>query len=242
MSGRRHPDRARRIAMWIALGAPFAGAGAAHAQPAPPELPPPPPPLPPATTARPLPPPPPADPGQPPPAYDPRPGARPEYAPPGYSPPPEPSSKLPPIITDWEPDEPIPEGYRRVSKPNVGYLGIGIGMLSAGWVSAVVAAIVGTDSAAENKGPDGIHTSDWVPLYFPVVGPFITIVTTRQGPAGMGLLISDGIFQAAGLLGVIVGATRWTHRLVRVAGAEVDLQVAPAAGTGFVGLQTIGHF
>jgi hypothetical protein len=268
MSGRRPHDRARPIALWIALGSLGAGAGAAHAQPAPPDLPPPlppattattarpvpppPPPLPPATTARPVPPPPPPPPpyqgqpptyqGQPPTTYYPPPAGQQQYAPPSYLPPPAQTSKLPPIITDWEPDEPIPEGYRQVSKPNSGYLGIGIGMLSAGWVTAIVAAVVATDQAQKNKDPGGLKVSDWVPLYFPVAGPFITIATTNQGPAGMGLLLCDGIFQTAGLLGVILGATRWTHRLVRVGGAEIDLHVAPSAGPGLAGLQTIGHF
>jgi hypothetical protein len=149
------------------------------------------------------------------------------------------------VINGWQPDDPIPEGYKPVGKPNVGYLGIGIGMLSAGWVTSIVVAAAETDAASKSTEPGALRPEAWVPLYFPVAGPLITIFTAKQGteaPAGLGLLLCDGIFQTAGLLGVLVGATRWTHRLVRVGGVEAGVDVAPVAGPGFAGIQTIGHF
>lgn len=247
MSGRVRHHPVRVIVTGLTLAALGAGAGPAAAQPhlpvpplppvpaGHPPLPPPPPPLP----APPLPPPPtvvvdtaPAD-G---PAYYPPPAGQPAAAPPAQP------AQPPPVINGWQPDDPVPEGYRKISKPNVGYLGIGIGMFSAGWVSAVVAAAAETDAASKAKDPGALRPSAWLPLFFPLAGPFITIVSAKQGPAGMGLLLCDGIFQAAGVLGIIVGATRWTHRLVRVGGVDLTLDVSPAAGPGFAGIQTIGQF
>ena len=251
MSGRRHP-RAPSIALSLAAAALVAGAGAAHAQPrlpVPPLPPAPPvvhPPLPPAPPV-PIPPPPPVVVETPPaaaPGYYPAADAPPP-PPPAAQPPPPPPAEPPAVINGWQPDDPIPEGYRKVSKPNAGYLGIGIGMFSAGWVSAIVAGAVETDDASKATKPGALKPSAWVPMFFPLAGPFITIITAKQGtesPAGLGLLLCDGIFQAASVLGILVGSMRWTHKLVRVGGLEATVDVTPAAAPGFAGVQTIGHF
>lgn len=218
---------------WVVLAA---GAGSARAQAAPPLPAVAPPPLPA------LPPPPPYFPPQPPapgPSYYPPTGSVP--APPALAPvataPAEPPATLPYSDTD----APIPEGYRPVSKPSVGYLGIGIGMLSAGWVSAIVAGAVASDAAKKDKSPDAVSADAWLPMYVPVAGPFVTIVTTHQGPAGMGLLLCDGIFQTAGLLGVLIGSLKRSYKLVRTE-ASATVQVAPAVGLGFTGLSASGQF
>jgi len=135
----------------------------------------------------------------------------------------------------------VPEGYRVVTRPSVGYLGIGIGMLSAGYTTAIVSGAVASADAKRDTRPDAVGSDAWIPMYIPVVGPFITIVTTNQGPAGMGLLMCDGIFQTAGLLGILLGSLRTTHKLVPT-GLLETVEVAPAVGTGVVGFQATGQF
>lgn len=139
-------------------------------------------------------------------------------------------------------DAPVPEGYRVDSRPVVGYLGIGIGMLTAGWATSAFAGAIAADHAESNPGPP---PEAWTPMYFPVAGPFVALATVRPGPAEMGLMLTGGIFQTAGLLGILLGSLRRTYRLVRVADtapAAASIEVIPAAGAGFVGLQTTGHF
>lgn len=246
---------------WVAVGVVAAGAGAAQAQPAPPPLPPAsssaaPPPLPPAATAapsssatgaRPPPPPPP-----PPPPYDYAPPAGPAptyYQPPAgpaptyYQPPAGPAGPAagapPPVLPVYDPDQPIPAGYRLQSKPTVGVLGMGIGTFSVGYVSAVVMGIALGEDAKKN--PDGPDSSVFTPMYFPLVGPFVTMAVLKPGPAEIGLLLADSVFQIAGSVGILVGSLKRTYRLVYT-GETASVELLPAAGAGYGGLQAVGQF
>lgn len=255
-------ERRRRGMTWVVAGVVAAGAGAAHAQPAPPDLPPPStaapqPASPPApsssTSARPPPPPPPPPPYGYPPAAAPAPGvdngapgrhAAPSapypgptyYAPSGV---PAQNGAPPPVLPVYDPDQPVPQGYRLQSRPTVGLLGMGIGMFSAGYVTSVVMGIVLMEEA--KKDPTLPDQSVYIPMYIPVAGPFITMAVMRPGPAEIGLLLTDGIFQLAGSLGILVGSLKRSYRLVYT-GEAASLQLAPAAGMGFGGLQATGQF
>jgi hypothetical protein len=208
------------ILMSVAAGLAVPAGGAAWAQPAPPPLPPPP-----------LPPPPP-----PPPGYSP-------YAVPGPTYYPAPGTPAapdapPPVLPYWEPGNPIPQGYKPVSKPTAGLLGMGIGILSAGWTTAAVVGAVAQAGASQTPGG---NPGAWVPMYFPVVGPFLTMAILQPGPAEVGLLLSDGIFQIAGTVGVLVGSLKRTYRLVYT-GETASIELTPAAGPGFWGLRTTALF
>jgi hypothetical protein len=239
-----------RSMAWMAACVIAAWAGAAHAQhvPLPPRPPLPAPPLPapplpgPPTHAIPPPPPP------PPPAYpDPPPVVQTAPAAPGptYYPPSgvaNQSGAPPPVLPVYDPDQPVPQGYKLQSRPTVGVLGMGIGTFSAGWVTAVVMGIVLSEEA--KKDPNGPDPSVFIPMYFPVAGPFITMAVMRPGPAEIGLLMTDGIFQLAGSVGILVGSLNRTYRLVYTGegAAAASVEIAPAAGMGFGGLQATGHF
>jgi hypothetical protein len=228
-------DPRRQGVAWVAVVAVAVGAGAAHAQPAPPLPPPPPlpsPPAPPAVTVAHPPPPPP-----PPPPYSPPAAPGPTYYPPsGVA---SQSGAPPPVLPVYDPDQPIPQGYRLQSRPTVGVLGMGIGMFSAGWVTSVVMGIVLMEEA--KKDPNGPDASAFVPMYIPVVGPFVEMAVLRPGPAELGLLITDGIFQLAGSVGILVGSLKRTYRLVYT-GETASVELAPAAGKGFGGLLATGQF
>ncbi|MBK8255057.1 MAG: hypothetical protein IPK82_20655 [Polyangiaceae bacterium] len=192
---------------------------------------------------------------QPPPGYAPVPGApgvppvpgapgvppvpgRPYYAPaPGVPPQVAPPSQSGPApILPWEPGAPVPDGYRPQSRPTSALLGVGIGLLSAGWVTAVVTGGVMVDDADKSGDPNAPAAGTFVPMFFPVAGPFITMAVWKPGPAEMGLLITDGIFQVAGAAGVLAGALKQTHRLVYVGPSEATLRVEPVLGLGYVGI------
>lgn len=187
---------------------------------------------------------------QPPPGYAPAPGVpgvppgvppvpgRPYYAPvPGVPPQVAPPSQSGPApILPWEPGAPVPEGYRPQSRPTSALLGVGIGLLSAGWVTAVVTGGVMVDDADKAGDPNAPAAGTFVPMFFPVAGPFITMAVWKPGPAEMGLLITDGIFQVAGAAGVLAGALKQTHRLVYVGPSAGTLRVEPVIGLGYAGI------
>lgn len=206
------------------LPAPTSQPSGSSAKPPPP---PPPPPPPSATTTAQRPPPP------PPPPYAPYPAPGPTY----YAPT-SPPGTPPPVIPAWDPDGPVPAGYKPVSRPAVGLLGMGIGLLSAGWVTAVVAGGIAFGQAKKDAGgrPDV-----WVPMFFPVAGPFVTLAMLQPGPAESGLLICDGLFQLAGSVGVLVGSLKRTYKLVYT-GETASLQVTPMGGPGTFGAVATGQF
>lgn len=226
---------------WMAAVMVTVAAQAAHAQPRPPLPPVPAPPLPPVP-GPPL-PPVPVGPQPPlPPIPPPPPGY--EVVPVQAAPPPPPaatpaSTTPPPVLPVIDPDQPVPAGYKLQSRPTVGVLGMGIGTFSAGWVTTLAMGIVLSEEAKKN--PDGPDPSTFIPMYFPVAGPFVTMAVWKPGPAELGLLLTGGLFQVAGSIGILVGSLRRTYRFVYV-GETVSLEVSPSAGPGLAGLTTTGHF
>jgi hypothetical protein len=75
-------------------------------------------------------------------------------------------------------------------------------------------------------------------LYVPVVGPF-TVLEGRE-PLVKGLLIADGVIQAAGAILLIGGIAGRGEQLIRVDWA--GLTVAPSAGPSWAGLEVVGDF
>jgi hypothetical protein len=234
----------------VALGA-MAVSAPAWAQDAPP--PPPPPAAPPAARAVQGPPPyhPPPPVYYAPPPYTPAQPYPPPYygPPPQYAPPPAPYPAYrpqeqgpPPVVYGWDPDRPAPDGYRLVSTPNGRLIGVGIGLFSAGYVTAVVSAAVAAkveeDDAAEDL--DGIQPEDWSMLYIPVAGPFITITTVDASPSGMGLLIADGLVQTGGILSFVLGLVDREHKILRV--DRPDVGVLPGAPGATTGMTLAGSF
>jgi len=152
------------------------------------------------------------------------------------------------VMYDWDPDVPVPQGYAMDSDPNWGLVGGGIGLLAAGWTMSVLVAAVAmsveeneADELTPTERDDGIAPSDWSPLYIPVAGPFVAIGTLEASGSGLGLLVADGILQAAGLLGILLGALDPDYKVVRVS-SQVELDVGPAVGRDFQGLRLKGSF
>lgn len=162
----------------------------------------------PAHADQPPPPPPPgfegpaAQPGPPPPTYAPQPTYGQPPPPAGYYGTPVYSTPLlGPKVLDWEEGEPVRPGYHPETRVRKGLV-IG-GAVTFGTVYLLTALIgaVATDVDEATGGSSG----DIVPLFIPVVGPFIAIGTLHPPTTGGFFLALDGVAQAAGVAMFIYG-------------------------------------
>lgn len=167
------------------------------------------------------------------------------YPPHAYPPPAPPKEPSPPrVVYHWDPDVPPPDGYKLDSNINTGLLGAGIGLLAGGWLTSVMVAAIGAKAEEEEEGDlnelDSIAPEDWAPLYIPIAGPFIAFGTLDPGVNGTGVLIADGLVQIAGMLGIVFSFVDTEYKIVRRNKAQIDL--TPAVGVGYQGLQLTGSF
>jgi hypothetical protein len=139
--------------------------------------------------------------GAPPPGYYPPPGGY--GVTPGYVPYPPPGSYGPSRLPYAE-DDTIPVGYEVATRPRKGLLVGGVATAASTYgLSLLFAATFG-----------GSGSSEFVPLYIPVVGPFITIGTADASGAGLAMLMLDGLSQAAGVA-MIIGAIAAPEKYLR---------------------------
>lgn len=139
----------------------------------------------------------------------------------------------PTVVPNWDPDVPPPRGYRMTSSPNGALLGSGIAFFTAGWATAAVAGAIG--SAEGRSG----RRDDWQVLYVPLAGPFLGLGSLEPNAAGVGVLIADGIFQIAGVAGIVGGFLDRRHKVVR---ESTGLRVAPLVVGDARGLTAAGRF
>ncbi|EYF07145.1 Hypothetical protein CAP_0624 [Chondromyces apiculatus DSM 436] len=142
------------------------------------------------------------------------------------------------MIYGWDPDVPPPDGYALDSNVNAYLIGVGLGLLTAGWLTSALVGSLASDATDADLG--GHSAADWTPLYFPVVGPFIALGTLEPDPAAAGLLIADGVIQAGGAIGILWGALNRRYKVVRERQGLVH--VTPVAGPSFRGLSALGRF
>ena len=162
-----------------------------------------------------------------------------------YPPPAAPQEPSPPrVVYHWDPDVPPPDGYELDSNINTGLLGAGIGLFAGGWLVSVMVAAIGAKAEEEEEGDlselDSISPDDWAPLYIPLAGPFIAFSTLEPGVNHTGILIADGLVQIAGALGIVFSFVDTEYKIVRRNKAQVEL--TPAVGAGYQGLQLTGSF
>jgi hypothetical protein len=154
------------------------------------------------------------EPPPPPPGFEGQPGqpAPPGYAPqPGYGQPPPPGgyyggpgyapSALGPKILDWEEGDPVRPGYHPDTRVRRGLV---IGGAVTFGVTYLLTALVGAVAADVNELTNSSR-SDAVPLFIPVIGPFIAIGTLHAGTTGGFFLALDGIAQAGGVAMFVAG-------------------------------------
>lgn len=139
----------------------------------------------------------------------------------------------------YDEGQPIPPGYRLRRSLNKGLIITGSAVLGAPW--ALGLSIAGNDNFSNQSG--------W--LIVPVVGPLITLATRNNcathdyysdcyDDGARGMLILDGLTQAAGFTLMLLGVTVPKTQLVQ--SGFVALQLAPIVGPERTGLAALGTF
>jgi hypothetical protein len=171
-------------------------------------------------------------------------------APPGYFRPT--SDYYGPSTIAYEEGDPIPPGYVHDTRIRKGLVIGGSVTFGACWLASVVAAASLTASE-ETSGAtfdeEGNlvekEVDDYIPLYIPLAGPFITIATADAEVSGAVPLIIDGIAQAGGVAMLIAGLAAQEDVLRHVPGAGAEgptFTVTPIALPGHFGLGVVGSF
>lgn len=127
--------------------------------------------------------------------------------------------------------DPVPYGYHPDTQIRKGLvIGGAVTLGSLYLLSASIASVA-----------DDVSTTDeFTPLYFPVVGPFITIGTADAEGSGTFILLVDGVGQSAGLAMLIAGLASPRSVLVRNDLAEVRLSPV-IVGDGQLGIGLAGR-
>ena len=117
----------------------------------------------------------------------------------------------------------VPDGYTKVEQVRKGLVIGGAVTFGVSWLIAATAA-------------SAIETEETVPLYVPIVGPFITMGTTQADGGGRAGLLINGVAQVGGAVMFISGLAATKTVLVRTKHAEVNM--TPGVGS----LQLDGKF
>ena len=132
-----------------------------------------------------------------------------------------------PRTLEWEPGEPVPQGYRPVSQIRTGLVVGGAVTFGSVWLLNALVASVGIDI---NQG------QAW-PLYIPILGPFIAMGTFQRVQAvDAFFLVLDGIVQAGGLAMLIAGIAAPRHQLVRNRYTSLLFPMPVSFGNGSAGI------
>jgi hypothetical protein len=134
---------------------------------------------------------------------------------------------LGPRTLEWEPGEPVPQGYRPVTQIRTGLVVAGAVTFGAVWLLNVLTASIAIDTSQGQA----------IPLFVPVIGPFIAMGTFRSLQAVDVFFLSlDGLVQAGGIAMLVAGIAVPKHQLVRNRYAELLVPKPVSFGNGSVGL------
>lgn len=150
---------------------------------------------------------------------------------------------LGPRTLPYRQGEPVPPGYRHESRIRRGLVIAGAATFGGTYMISLLIGAVGHDEAQANGDPD--DDNRWLPMFFPVVGPFATIGTLAatdedsQATASVGLAIL-GLAQTAGLVMFITGLAAKEEVWLRNDVAQPSIEVAPLLGENLGGLAVTG--
>jgi hypothetical protein len=122
-------------------------------------------------------------------------------------------------INNWEPGQPIPQGYHAETRTRTGLIVAGAITFGCLYFFSAIAAGIGADNTSKTSYVNGqyVTTKGENPnaaLWVPVVGPFIQMGNTSSATANV-FLVVDGLGQAAGATMLIVGLVSPKNVLVR---------------------------
>jgi hypothetical protein len=165
------------------------------------------------------------------PGYAPQPygyGAQPGYYPPPYYYYP-PVNMLPPAVLPYEEGETVPPGYQIKTRPVRSMVIAG----SVTFGSTYLVSLLTAATVVASNSTDGVKLA---PLFAPVIGPFITIGTTKSDGAGTLWLVLDGVAQTAGAVMLIYDLAAEEKFLQRTPPTAAEILAHPQI---FVGARSV---
>jgi hypothetical protein len=136
----------------------------------------------------------------------------------------------------------IPPGYMKVERMRKGLVIAGAVTFGVSWLVSATAGVALTDEHNNNSCAysedysgngygycDDDDESDAVPLFIPVVGPFIAMGTLDAEGPGRAALFLDGVVQVGGLAMLIAGVAATRTVLVRTPAATVAIAPGPSS-------------
>ena len=148
-----------------------------------------------------------------------------------------------PRVLDYEEGDHIPDGYvkdRRMRTPLVVGGAVTLGLT---WLASCGAAayFIWNDRRDQEPLVDGFNDIPGeAALAIPLAGPFVAIDTVNPNPAGMALLVADGVIQLGALTMLITGLAAKETVLVRT--EVTDIALLPSAGPSQGGMSLSGTF
>lgn len=132
-----------------------------------------------------------------------------------------------PRTLEWEPGEPVPAGYHPSTQMRTGLVISGAVIFGSVWLLNALVASIGID----------ISQGQAIPLFIPIVGPFIAMGTFRSLQATDAFfLVLDGLVQAGGAAMLIAGIAVPRHQLVRNRYTSLMLPMPMTFGNGSAGI------
>lgn len=196
------------------------------------------------------------------PGYAPYPYPAPTYPMPYYYPPAAPEPEMRPTYMEYEPNKPIPPGYRLASGIRKGLVIPGSIMFGISYVISIIPGAVTQESYEYDSSSNGVPFKPSL-LFIPVLGPWIALGTVHDyTPCSSSsyssfycsdtdaktdvamwrvMLIIDGFSQTAGALLVTLGIAMPWKKLVLTDSVRVQLMPVPM-GHGGQGLAMLGTF
>jgi len=173
-------------------------------------------------------------------------GQQPGYYPYGYQYPSGygyPSQFSGPPSLAYEEGKPGPNGYHLESQPKRGLVIAGATTFGSTYLITLLAASAIADNEDDwGNTEDDDDESKALPLFIPVLGPFIGISSLDASPVGSAWLVLDGIAQGAGVAMLIAGLAYPNKRWIRN-DLGVEWTLAPAkAGRDGAGMGLVGRF
>jgi hypothetical protein len=138
----------------------------------------------------------------------------------------EPNPQPPPESLSYSAGDPIPDGYRVSSRARNALVAAGAIVFGVSYTASVFTA-----------GNSGGGDSDYVSLWYPVIGPFLMATKVRSP----WLALADGALQSGGVALTIVGLVWRQLELVRD-DTVGSVALVPAVCRGSTGLSLVGRF
>jgi hypothetical protein len=143
----------------------------------------------------------------------------------------------PPMIKDWHPGDPVPDGYHAAERTRTGLIVGGAVTFGSLYLLSVMGAAIVHDA---NQAVGG-STDNADALFIPAIGPFVEMGKTTTA-SGNVMNVIDGLAQCSGLVMLYFGLTSPKHVLVRNDLGMPTLLPTPYVSRDGGGLGLIGRF